>query len=49
MSGVVLTTSVPGSGETLLAREFAERIGGRVFDGRTVAALATSPESLASR
>ena len=47
-SGVVLTTGVPGSGKTLLAREFAERIGGRAFDGRTVAALTTSAESLAS-
>ena len=45
-SGVVLTTGVPGSGKTLLAREFAERIGGRAFDGRTVAALTTSPQSL---
>lgn len=47
-SGVVLTTGVPGSGKTLLAREFAQRIGGRTFDGRTVAAMTTSPESLAS-
>ena len=47
-SGVVLTTGVPGSGKTLLAREFAERVGGRAFEGRTVAALTTSPESLAS-
>ena len=47
-SGVVLTTGVPGSGKTMLAREFAQRIGGRVFDGRTVATLTTSPESLAS-
>ena len=47
-SRVVLTTGVPGSGKTLLAFEFAERIGGRTFDGRTVAALMTSPESLAS-
>ena len=47
-SGVVLTTGVPGSGKTQLAREFAQRIGGRVFDGRSVATLTTSPESLAS-
>ena len=47
-SGVVLTTGVPGSGKTQLAREYAERIGGRMFAGRSVAALTTSPESLAS-
>ena len=45
-SGVVLTTGVPGSGKTLLAREFAERIGGRAFDGRAVSTLTTSPQSL---
>ena len=47
-SGVVLTTGVPGSGKTQLAREFAERSGGQTFNGRAVAALTTSPESLPS-
>ena len=47
-SGVVLTTGVPGSGKTQLAREFAERSGGQTFNGRAIAALTTSPESLAS-
>ena len=45
-SGVMLTTGVPGSGKTQLAREFAERVSGRTFGERAVAALTTSPQSL---